>query len=1051
MEKKVRATYLRQGKVFFAMILLFFSTTLFAQRVEISGRVTGEDNKPLPGVNVFLKSSKTGTITNLTGDYRIFGSREDTIVFSFVGYGIHEARIGNQQVINVTLMPAAETLEAVVVVGYGVQKKESVVGAISQAKGDEIVRMNMPDLTNSLTGLVPGLVTVQTTGVPGGESAEDKSTKIYIRGLSTWNGGGPLTLVDGIERSILDVEPNEIESISVLKDASATAVFGVKGANGVILVTTKRGKSNKPQINIEAQTTLSQISRVYTPLNSYDANYLKNLAIINELNVSQAGWASFVPDEILGYYKNQTYPELYPDVNWYEEMTRDFAKAHKMNLNIVGGSERVSYFSSLSYLHEDDILKGEDLGQGYVPGYRYDRFNVRSNIDFKLSRTTKLSVNLAAIYGAREEPNSDKKSLWRGVYGNPPDIYPIRYSDGVYAEWDGFQFPNSFKVLNFSGQKNENRSQLNSDITFDQKLDFITEGLSFNTKVSVDNSFETIGPRSSAMKMATKYILPTILEVPEGEDLSPYTVWTYPTTGSNGYNFVEDPVTFSPESISGAYRRQLFYQFSLNYTRSFGNHNFTGLALMNRTERATGSDFLSKREDWVSRITYDYANRYFLEFNGAYNGSEKFSEEYRFGFFPSFAAGWLLSNETFFKEQLPFINLMRFRYSNGRVGSDAGIDRWLYLEDWDYFATQWKFGKPYLQSSGYPIYMEGTIANPFARWETAIKNNFGIETAAFSNRIRFNFDYFWEHRIDMLINAKERTSNAIYGDDLPSANIGEVKTRGYETELLLNYTTASRWNINSRITYNYATDIILERDDPPLMPDYQKLAGHQIGQTINYLNGTIIQNWDQMYRTVQWDNRANSLPGDMSYVDYNADGKIDVNDKVPIGYPQRPQHSYSFNLGSSYKGFRASVMFYGVYNIHRSLGWTEFPQSYTIVYPLHQNSWSPENGITADATSRGLRYLTLTNQISEGSQELMDASYLRLQNAELAYEFSKDNKWLGSLGLSKLSVYVRGNNLYVWTKMYEDRDANGESNGDGTGNRSYPLMRRYTLGVVFGF
>ncbi len=1036
----------------FSILFILYPNFLHAQMVNIQGTVTSEDNESLPGVNIVIKGTTIGALTDIEGRYSIQAAPEDILIFSFIGYSKKEIPVGSQQIIDVVLETSLEAIEEVVVVGYGTQKKESVVGAISQTTGSEIQRMNAPDIANALTGMIPGLITVQTTGIPGGSSAEDAKTKIFIRGLSTWNGGQPLMLVDGVERSIQDVDPNEIQTMSVLKDASATAVFGVKGANGVILITTKRGGTSKPKISFEGQTSISEVSKIYLPLGSYEANMLKNMAIINELNTNQSGWAAITPLEKLEYYRDQTYPQLYPDVNWYDEMTRDFASAYKMNLNVSGGSKYVSYFSSISYLHEGDIMKGEDLGQGYIPGYRYNRFNVRSNLDFKITKTTKLSVNLSGIYGAQDLPRAGAKSIWWGVYGHPPDTHPIQYQDGIYGDYDGFQFRNSYTALNFGGQEKYNRSQIQGDLIFEQKLDFVTKGLSFSAKASVDNYFETQGPTASGVSIVSKYILPSVLDASEGEDLSKYTVWDVPSTGENGYSFVEDPVQYNSERITGTndFNRQLFYQLSMNYARSFDRHSITGLALMNRTESAKGSDFLRKREDWVGRLTYNFDSRYYLEFNGAYNGSEKFDREYRFGFFPSFGVVWMASNEDFFRNALSFINIFRIRYSRGKVGSDSGVERWLYLENWIIDPNTWMFGEPYIQPSGYPMYFEGNTANPDARWETAIKNNIGLETGFLKNRLKLNFDYWWEHRVDMLIRARDRTSNVIYGTELPSANLGEVKTNGYEIEASYNYSSSRQWTLNPKFTFGYANDLIIERDDPPLKPDYQKLAGHQIGQLIDHRNTDIYQTWDQIYGSAQWDNKLNTMPGDLGVVDYNADGRINEDDKVPVGYPERPQYNYSMSLGGSYKGFRASVMFYGVFNVNRLFGWPEFAQGYSIVYPHHMQSWSPEMQNVVNPDFRALRYNTLNNQIMNGSQNLMDASYLRLQNAEIAYDFGLA-PWINRMGLANLSLYLRGNNLFIWTDMYEDRDANGSSNGSGQGNRSYPLLRRFTAGLIIGF
>lgn len=1027
------------------------------QTKQLKGTVKDASKQPIPGATVIIKGTSVGTITDFDGNFTLDAPVNSEILsVSFVGYATQEHKIGSSSVFNIVLEEVTVGVEEVVVVGYGQQKKESVVGAISLATGDQLKQMNTSEVSNSLTGLIPGLVTVKSSGIPGGfgaNSSYDKKTQIFIRGLSTWNGGEPLVLVDGVERDLDDLDANEIEGISVLKDASATAVFGVRGANGVILITSKRGRIAKPKLTFEGQTSVSMISRLSKPLDSYNVNLLKNYAVINEVALNENAWQYYKPQEILNYYKTQEYPEIYPNVDWTEVMLKDAAQSYKFNTSVVGGTKFVKYFGSLSYVHEGGILNGKDEGQGYKSNFSYDRFNFRSNLDFQFTKSTKLSLNLAGYYASQSDPGGSGNTwrTWAGVYGFPPDLFPVKYSDGYYANYQGFdRYPNPYIQLNFNGVSGSSRSQINTDINFEQKLDFITKGLSITADVSIDNSLNGSGPTIADNGIVTKYIDPRILNATNAADSAAYIIYYVPST-TTGYEYVEPPVQYWGDEF-GSISRQLFYQVALRYKREFGSHSVSGLALLNRTEGASGSSFLSKREDWVGRITYDYASRYFLEVNAGYNGSEKFDRKYRFGLFPSVAGGWMISNESFFKNSLPWWSTAKIRYSYGTVGSDQGIARWLYVSNWDKTSLNWNLGAPYPASSGYPISKEGAIANPDVRWETAVKQNLGIETGFFDNSLKINFEYFQDNRKDMLIDSDMRANNVIFGANLPPANLGKTKTKGYEIEAMYDYRNISGFNFYTKYSFGYAKDKILFRDDPELLPDYQKQQGYAIGQTRTFINSSIIQNWDQIYTGVMDASNAGRLPGDFRRIDFNADGVINDNDVVPYMYPNRPEYSYSLTMGMKYKGFSLSAMFYGVFNVSYIQNYyRSFEMLYSVAYPWHlDESWSPENNNTTTAQRNAIRYSTpyeyKYSNTGAGSYDIVDGSYLRLKNAEIAYQF--DAKTLKRLGVESLRVYLSGYDIFYWSKLREDRE--GAPSTEGTSVGTYPLMKRFTMGVTVG-
>ena len=1038
-----------------ALILFSAFPCLMAQNRTITGIVTDADNTPLVGVTVVIEGTTTGTVTDIKGYYSIQASPGDQLRFSFVGMEPQRFTVTDQTTtIDVQLTTESTSLEEIVVVGYGSQKKESVVGAITQTSGDQIKRnFQGSNLADDLNGLMPGVISIRSTGVPGGAplnnaaGKDDHATKVFIRGQTTWNGGEPLILVDGVERSMMDVDPNEIENISVLKDASATAVFGVRGADGVILITTKRGLVGKPELSFESIVTAGTISKLPHNINSYDVNFLKDIAIEHGLGADESGWKAYIPWDILQYYKTHEYPELYPDVDWRDAMSDNYAWDQRYNLGVRGGTQFVKYYLSLGYLHQGDIMSLSDRGQGYDPSFGYNRYNFRSNFDFNLSKTTKFSVNLAGIYGSKKTPGvNDRSQLWKGFYDNPPDMFPVRYDDGTYATSSQFTtFTNTVYTGNFLGVNRNNRSEVNTDFVLEQNLDVITKGLSVRAKTSFDNYVFTFGPNVVDEGLITKYISPSIINAESAADSAKAITYTYPTTPSHGFNYVDQPIQLDAENVENNVYRHLYYEASLNYSRGFGDHTVTGLFLFNRETSAKGSNFPGYREGWVGRTTYNYASKYFFEFNGAYNGSEKFDRKYRYGFFPSFAGGWMLSNEKFFKTLLPFVNTFKIRYSWGKTGNDANINRWQYVSNWLSSNNTRPFGSP-LTQPGYPVYLEESVANPNIHWEVAEKQDIGLEAGIFKNLISLNFDYYWEHRTDIFITGENRASNAIFGARMPSANLGELRSRGWELEL--NFSKAFA---NSRLyaKYNLArTDNeVIFADDPKLKPDYQKIAGFPLGQTKTQLASGIIQSWDDMYNGVVLDDNTYYLPGDYRLVDYNADGVIttsDDKDRVPYQYTLTPEYSYGFTLGYDFKGFGVMAQFYGVFNVSGTYNWyNEFVQNYDIAYDYQlNNSWAPELGRTSGNLYPHVRY----NYFSpKGEYYVWDYSYFKLQNAQLSYTFSGNR--LTNMGVDRFRLFVTVNNVLIWNKLLEDRDRPM----DATSQFEYPLLRRYSLGVNITF
>ena len=492
------------------------------QRITITGTVKdGATGEMMPGVNVVVKGTALGTMTDVNGRYTIDVPNDQTVlVFTFIGYTPQNITVGRQRQISVTMNIEAKTIDEIVVIGYGTQKKESVVGAVTQATGDLVKSTTQgADLGNALTGALPGLVTISTTGVPGGQDEDDDYALMYIRGQKTWNNAMPLVIVDGVERPLQNINPYEIEKISVLKDASATAVFGVKGANGVILITTLRGKEGKPVFNIDVTGTAKTVSRLPSVEGSYIGNLVKDYTILNEVPVSETSWPSVVPFRWVELYKSQKYPYYLPDVDWKKEFLNKYGYDKNINLNVSGGTKYVKYFGSLGYTNEGDVFKIQDYGQGYSPNFSFSRYNYRSNLDFDITKSTRFSVNFSGYFSNQARPAGDKYRGFSNLYSQPPDLWPAQYADGTWGDYAGYdRFANGILAFNFYGQNFTKRTNINTDFILDQKLDFITKGLSINGKLSYDNTAASGGPNIVGYGQIAKWIDPAIIDDPEFND-----------------------------------------------------------------------------------------------------------------------------------------------------------------------------------------------------------------------------------------------------------------------------------------------------------------------------------------------------------------------------------------------------------------------------------------------------------------------------------------------------------------------------------------------------
>ncbi|WP_373522654.1 SusC/RagA family TonB-linked outer membrane protein [Aquiflexum sp.] len=1010
---------------------------------EITGVVIdAREQLPLPGVSVVLKGTTRGVVTDLDGKFRIDAESGDVLVFSFIGFASREILIDNQTVIDITLQEDTQSLEEVVVIGYAEQRRETVVGSVVQTKGETLQRTGgVSNVGQALTGALPGLITTASVGTPGEEMPQ-----IVIRGQNSWNGNSPLILVDGVERPefFAQMDIGSVESISVLKDASATAVFGSRGANGVIIVTTKRGLNGKAEISANFSSTMKSVSKIPGKMDSYDAIGVRNRAIERELSLVPNSWNEMIPQDMRLKYRfpaNLEEMERYPNVNWQDVVFKDYAMAYNANVSVRGGTDFVKYFSSIDYQHEGDLFNQFETGRGYQAGFNFNRINFRSNLDFQLTPSTKLGVNLGGTHGVRQAPwnYAFPESYWNSAYRSPPDVFLPRYSDGTYGTYipDDYAVTNSLLNLAISGTNQITSTRLSTNFVLEQDLGMFLKGLNFRGTLAVDNSFQENNRGINDLYN------------------NPNTKWINPLTGESIYrNILDSNTRFDfVEAITwnhaggtvnnGESQRRLFYQMQMNYAGSIeGIHNYSVMGLLSRQEDAIGSIIPTYREDWVFRGTYDYKNKYMVEYNGAYNGSEKFSAENRFAFFSSGGLGWNISEEGFMKNQ-SFVDVLKLRASYGEVGDDNVGGRFLFMDEW-LFGNTSQLGVigQSGENSPYTWFRQNAVGNPNVQWETVYKSNLGAEFRFLRGLIHGSVDYFKDNRVDILMTSG-RSVPSYFGTNAPAANLGRVVTTGYELMIGLNRTLDNGIRLWGDFAMTHAIDQVINRDDPLLRPDYQKQAGYQLGQYRSHATAGYYNTWDELYASPQHNvNDGAKLPGNYYISDFNGDGVVDDFDSAPYGYSGVPQNTYNTNLGIEWKGLSLFLQFYGVNNVTRDVGLGSLSNGLNLVYE-EGTYWSKDN---PNADSPLPRWRSQPSPFNYGPRYLFDGSYLRLKNTEIAYNLPSEK--VRSMGLSNMRIYINGNNLLLWTKMPDDRESNF---GGPSGQGAYPTVRRINLGLNVTF
>ena len=1038
---------------FLMLITLFISagiTSVYAQddgKRRITGTVTDENGQPLPGAYVYIKGTEVGTTTNLDGMYVIDINQTDELTFSFISYLEQTIKPrSSSNTLNVSLKPDTNALEEAVAVAYGAQKRQAIVSSLSTITTDDL-KVTSTNITSSIQGQLPGLIAVQRNAEPGRDDAE-----FWIRGVSSFKGGtSPLVLVDGVERSITDLDADEIESFSLLKDAAATAMYGAEGANGVILVTTKRGHIGKQQISLRVEQNLSVPYRIPDFVDSWDYMRLANEALVND------GMEPLYSDDVIDLHESGADPDLYPNAQWTDLIARTI-HGQRYTLSFRGGTENAKYFVTGGYQQKDGVFKKNPESK-YNSNFSYDRFNLRSNIDLKVSKTTQLSIDLAGQYTTRRTANRSPDDVFVFMLHTPPHLFPMVYSDGTVSTYPGGETDannrNPYYMLYQQGYRREFQTNIQSRVNLRQDLHFITEGLSARGAVSFDleNTLSKLRNYSPSKYHAT------------GRD---------PETGALIYNQIVagSPDVKEVEITGNTYDRQIYVEAALEYNNTFaGKHAVGAMLLYNQKERQKNNEALVYRtQGLVGRITYGYDNRYFIEANFGYTGSETFAKKNRFGFFPAVGASYMISNESWYPEGLKrVLSSAKVRASFGRTGNDdTGTSRFLYR------ATFSESGHTFNQgiSSGgatnglgagiYDLQFENLTLG----WEIEDKTNVGLDLSFFNRAIQIQADYFYNIRSAILLQRNTIPQYAGFHQN-PWQNYGRVRNQGLDASVDM-MKSFGDWKISARGTFTFARNKVLEIDELTPSEEYQRVTGTRINEQELYIAERLYTIDD--FIVTKNDNGTDSYalrpglpqpalggiigPGDIKYVDMNHDGIIDTNDKVRgVGHPyQTPEINFGFGFNVEWKGIYASVFFSGVANtsiLLASGNSTFWPFNWGVEKGNYRtaflNRWTTENP-SQDVVYPRL-HVGYGNSINDEPSTwwLRDGSFLRLKNAEIGYVLPE--KALRTLKISGLRIYLLGENLCVFDHIkFWDPEQGNRNKGV-----SYPMQHSFTLGVQLDF
>ena len=995
-----------------------------AQRI-ITGIVQDVNGEPIIGASVIQDKTSNGVITDVDGSFSLNVPEGAKVVVACLGYRDYVFTVSKQSSYQIVLEDSAEFLDEVVVVGMNNrQTKRSITGAVSTIQTKELIQSPVANISNALAGKLPGLITVQSSGEPGADAAS-----LYIRGLGTYGSSAPLVVIDGLPRNKADfdmLDPNEIESITILKDASSSSLYGIQGANGVVVVSTRRGGGNsKPKISFTVQQALQQPIRLPETMSSYQQALYQRATDFND------GQPMRYTDEVLEIIKTGSDPYQYPNTNWFDVVLKDHSWQQQYNINISGSAgkdNRVNYFISGSYINQGTLLNHEEaFSKNYGVNSKYDRYNFRSNLDVQATKRLNIRIDLAGRLETRVGPSESFPYVFQVITTRKPSSQAIYNPDGTLAAGSALEIPyqnNPYGVITQSGYYSNQSNVMYGTVSAKYDLDFIADGLT----VQAYFSFENTNNLNRIWRQSFEQF------------------W-YRGLDANGDPYYQDYTTKGrlAASTSSYVERYTYYDVRLNYDKTFGKHQVNAQLLGNRTlKNLQYQEYLYAYQGLSARAAYNYAQRYFIEMNLGYNGSENFPPGKRYGLFPAFSAGWVLSDEPWLNSP-EWLKILKIRGSYGTVGNDQiGGDRFLYITEFGPGGTLSHAGAATIFPSGYYFgttnggtlgaggHNEIRVGNEYVTWEKAKKANVGFDLSLFhNNAVNLTFDYFYERR-DNILTAAGSVPDYVGIDNVAPRNSGKVLNQGLEAELRIMKQVSRDFSFFANLQVTYAKNKVLENDQPTPKFAYQDLRGYEIGYSLGYTSLGYFKDQDEIDNSPKQNLGLDPIPGDVKYQDTNEDGIVDVDDRVPIKCFSVPTLTGGLSLGVNWKGFDFSMMLSGamggsarlwaydssVINLQR---WTESNKD--ALMPIAHTS--ANNNVTSD-------------------WNLMSTDYLKLRNIELGYTIP--SHLLNRIKISSARVYLNGQNIAVWDKMWlKDRDP--ESAGSGT--LPYPLQRIFNIGLRF--
>ncbi len=1008
--------------LFFIACTFCLSNQAFSQNPVRGKLIDSASSSPISGATVNVLGTSVSVETDSDGGFSIIAKQGDILAFSHVGFNPITVTVEGFEPLIVRMLAVSQELSDVVVIGYGQQKKVSVVAAISTINAKGLLQTPASNIGIALAGRLPGLSVLQRSGVPGGEQLE-----FYIRGRSTVNGQQPLILVDGVQRDFMALDPREVESISILKDASATAVYGVRGANGVIMITTRRGHIGKPIIEVTMEQSWQSPTRLPKMTSAFDYAILRNQV------ETQNGRQPIYDDVALEHYRTGDFQELYPTRNFVKEFMKDAFPMRRTNVTVSGGSEKMRYFTTVGYLFQEGIFKTEKFSEyDYSPNSKANRANFRSNFDIDINSSLKMFLNIS---GYMQKKNDPVVVPFNGAYLNDVNAYSIvigsliqtpsnfhndKTPDGevLSTPLKGGNINNvPYGMLNRSGFRNTMTNQVTATLGVEQKLDFITKGMSARVIASYDATAinQQIRQRSYQLYEAKRD--------PVNQDSV-----IYQPTGTNTNSTLSDAQSQSQWNL-------LNIDASLNYNRSFGPHSVSGMVLFNRYQRVVNIELPYNYVGLVGRATYGYKNKYLGEVNFGYNGSEQFAPGHKMGFFPSLSVGWVASNEDFINDALPWLSFAKIRASYGQVGNDnMNGARFAFLTLWN---------------GSY----ESQIGNDQLVWEKANKYNVGLETRLFNN-FSFDADVFYERRNNILISATGLVPTGMFGTGgvfnsgiIPKINAGEIENKGFELTAGYQKSFRKDFRMDVRLNGAFNRNNVLNMSEVLLPEGYAyrlRSTGYPIGQPFGYATDGFFNSQKEID---DWYDQSGigSLPkvGDLKYKDINGDGIISEEDQMPIGHPEMPEWTFGGALSLRYKNFDFSMMWQGVANRSYLLVGQRIWETYNF-NEWHKEAWTQERfdaglPITYPRLDPGSG---ASKQVSDFWYA--DGSYIRLRNLEVGYSIPE--KLSGKIGASGVRIYANGLNLLTFDKYpvkYQDPEQNNEL--------LYPVFKAYNVGLNVTF